>query len=286
MFINISHGSVRDAQVEIPEDSPLTPLILIRCLAVAYVKYVLNNHSVSVDTIDRDLRQAMIEANRVCMHDESTFASFESVITSDEHWLWAMQDVFLNKRLECIAKCKHKNRPQSEIDRLLDLFGVTEERVSNWIDKQHREALSQFHNYIESMKERDRFPLNICESDGQIHREPFTFKYSKFEVIQHGECLLSEESTGKITTKMNGGNLNVMIPKSKLDPYIASEFKFGEISESGDRLMWSRDIMNLRDELPKKGIPDILSLFYKGGNLAKIQFTLYHGIGSVVIFYI
>ena len=134
------------------------------------------------------------------------------------------------------------------------------------------------------MKEEfDKFQSNLGETMGQIPRKEFTYKYNRFEVWQGGKCVFSGDSDNQIVSKLLGKELHVTIDDSKINEVIKKSFSFGEISTNLDRIMWSKDIFNQGGVIEKFN-PDICSMFYKGGALAKVTFTV-HDPNILIEFY-
>jgi hypothetical protein len=119
----------------------------------------------------------------------------------------------------------------------------------------------------------DGFPVNIAETAGSIHREPFAFQYKRFEVWHLGKCIHQGNSIGTIQAKVYNKYLDVTIDDFFLKDFIIDSFCFGEISTLHDRIMWSKDIF---DRIGKKerNNPDVSSLFYLNGELVKVTFTI------------
>jgi hypothetical protein len=129
----------------------------------------------------------------------------------------------------------------------------------------------------------DKFPSNICEMLGPIERKSFIFNYNKIEVWQGGVCIFSCNSNGQILTNVVGEKLNVIIDDASINNHIKKQFSFGQISTNNDRVMWSKDIFNSSDTVERNN-PDISSLFFKGGILSKVTFTI-HDPNTLVEFY-
>lgn len=135
-----------------------------------------------------------------------------------------------------------------------------------------------------SIKEQfDRFPSNLGEMMGQIPRKAFTYKYNRFEVWQGGKCVFSGESENQITSSLIGKELHVTIDDNNINEVIKKNFSFSEISTNLDRIMWSKDIFNQKGIIEKFN-PDICSMFYKDGTLAKVTFTI-HDPNILIEFY-
>ncbi len=119
----------------------------------------------------------------------------------------------------------------------------------------------------------DSFPVNIAETAGTIHREPFAFQYKRFEVWHLGKCIHQGNSNGTIQAKVYDKFLDVIIDDVLLKDFIKANFYFGEISTLHDRVMWSKDIF---DKIGKKerNNPDVSSMFYLNGKLVKVTFTI------------
>jgi hypothetical protein len=129
----------------------------------------------------------------------------------------------------------------------------------------------------------DNFPNNIGETMGPIERNSFTFNYNRFEVWQGGACIYANNSNGQILGKVSNAQLLVAIHDDLIKDYIKRDFSFGEISTNRDRLMWSKDIFNTSEKVEYNN-PDISSLFFKGGSLSKVTFTI-HNPNTLVEFY-
>ncbi|MBG8553989.1 hypothetical protein [Hymenobacter guriensis] len=129
----------------------------------------------------------------------------------------------------------------------------------------------------------DNFPTNIDESLGSIARRPFTFPYTRFEVWHEGACVMSGPSTNTIHAKVIDNQLHVSIHDRNVNEVIKKDFSFGEISTINNRILWSKDIMNVSGRIEKFN-PDLSSLFYQNGRLAKVTFTI-HDPNLLVEFY-
>jgi hypothetical protein len=139
------------------------------------------------------------------------------------------------------------------------------------------DAVNAFMNYMDSAKEWDQFPPgNICEIAGRIERRPFHFKYHSFEVWAGGKCVGKGASDNLLKSQISDQSICVSIHEESLVELVEPRFTFDEISENGDRIMWSRDILNERGIAPERKKPDIMSLFYKGGHIAKIALRFYN----------
>jgi hypothetical protein len=129
----------------------------------------------------------------------------------------------------------------------------------------------------------DRFPSNLAETQGPIARESFRFHYSRFEVWQGGKCIKSGDSKSIIETTLTGKELLVILNDPLLHNHIKPRFSFGEISTNIDRIMWSRDIFDSTG-VTDHNRPDICSLFFRGGVLSKVTFTI-HDPNTLIEFY-
>lgn len=134
------------------------------------------------------------------------------------------------------------------------------------------------------MENYDQFPINIAETSGRISRDPYIFNYSRYEVWQGGQCILSGDSKSKITTEIIRDSLHVQINDRSISNYINSSFSFREISTNGNRILWSKDIFNSTNAV-EYNTPDVSSLFFKNGILSKVTFTI-HNPNTLVEFYI
>ena len=129
----------------------------------------------------------------------------------------------------------------------------------------------------------DQFETNIDETSGNIPRREFLFNYKRFEVWHAGVCIYSGNSNGQILTSISNNYLYVTINDEKINSYINRQFKFGEISTIPDRIMWSKDIYNVKGD-SEKNTPDLQSLFYKNAVLTKVTYTI-HNPNTLVEFY-
>ena len=129
----------------------------------------------------------------------------------------------------------------------------------------------------------DRFPINIKEMTGPIKRESFSFQYSRLEVWQGGQCVSAGSSIGTVSAQVQGVSLLVEVNDPAVRSYIIPRFSFGEISTNGERVLWSKDILNAGGPVERIN-PDLSSLFYKNGSLAKVTFTI-HNPNTLVEFY-
>lgn len=129
----------------------------------------------------------------------------------------------------------------------------------------------------------DAFPTNIDESLGPITRKPYKFPYSRFEVWHEGACIKSGTSYNAIEAKLVDNHLHVSIHDDNVNEVIKKEFSFGEISTLNNRVLWSKDIMNTSGRTERFN-PDLSSLFYQNGQLAKVTFTI-HDPNILVEFY-
>lgn len=129
----------------------------------------------------------------------------------------------------------------------------------------------------------DGFSTNIGEVSGRIARKPYVFNYSRFEVWQDGICKMSGSSNNRIEAKLVGNDLHVTVEDDKVNSCIKKKFVFGQISTTNDRTLWSKDIFN-ETGVTEKFNPDLSSLFYKNGQLAKVTFTI-HDPDLLVEFY-
>ena len=119
----------------------------------------------------------------------------------------------------------------------------------------------------------DAFPINICEGQGTITRDGYSFNYNKIEVWQNQQCIFSLLTSGRIEGKIENGSLNVAIDDSNVSKFISNRFSFQEISTNIDRILWSNDLLNKFGDR-QKSIPDISSLFFKNHSLSKITFLI------------
>lgn len=137
--------------------------------------------------------------------------------------------------------------------------------------------------YKKKSEQWDQFPRNIKERSGPIERESFDFHYTRFEVWKAGQCIASRDSDGVLVARVQGKRLLVEITDSDVEEHIVPKFEFKEISTNGDRILWSKDILNTGVPV-EHNTPDVASLFYKNQSLAKVTFTI-HDPNTLVEFY-
>jgi hypothetical protein len=125
-----------------------------------------------------------------------------------------------------------------------------------------------------SDEEFDSFPaMNLDECDGPIERKPFTFQYEEIAVWSGGECIVESVAFGELEAVSQGEGLQVSIEEALVRDYLLEDFEFRQISENIDRVIWSNDILNPAGE-DSLGVPSLMSLFYKGRQLAKVSLTV------------
>ena len=118
-------------------------------------------------------------------------------------------------------------------------------------------------------------PNNVLETSGLLDRQPFTFSYGRFEVWKDGKLIDSGFSKNRVIATIENRYLIVKIEDQKINNHINSFFKFPEISATGNRILWSKDLQNKRG-LPEKNTPDLCSLFYRNSKLTKVTFTIFN----------
>ena len=119
----------------------------------------------------------------------------------------------------------------------------------------------------------DRFPTNVCETNGYIDRNPITFNFSKVEVWFNGKCILNLDKQGKLVGEINNKNMYFKMDNSNLENHISSQFTFEEISTS-NRIIWSKDLTNQKNLSYKDYEPYLVSLFYINNVLVKAAFNI------------
>lgn len=132
------------------------------------------------------------------------------------------------------------------------------------------EAMKAFMNAMQEAKQWDQFKSgNLCEMLHPIKRCPFDFEYHKVQVWQGGQCVAEASGKHRLKARVDGDLLIVTLNDPRLRELTVSEFCFGQISENGDRIMWTKDIFNESEEVYPND-PSIMSLFYKSGHIARI----------------
>lgn len=137
------------------------------------------------------------------------------------------------------------------------------------------DAVNAFMNAMKSAKEWDQFPSgNLCEMLRPIERRSFNFKYHNVQVWQDGKCVAEQKGDYSLSAQVHDGVMHVSLHDLRLRDMVFQHFTFGQISENGDRIMWSKDIFNDTGETERNN-PDIMSLFYKNGHIARIYIHIH-----------
>jgi len=132
------------------------------------------------------------------------------------------------------------------------------------------DALKGFMDYMAKAQEWDQFyPGNYCENVRPISRRPFCFKYHTVQIWKENKCVKEVKSNHSLVATLHGNILNVRHNEPLFADMVVPIFSFGEISESGDRIMWSKDLYNVHGRVAYND-PNLMSLFYKNGHIARI----------------
>lgn len=138
-------------------------------------------------------------------------------------------------------------------------------------DSMNNTDVIAFCNNLDQTNEWDQYyPGNYIEQIRSVDRKNFRFFFGT--VIDHRKGL--PPNTIKFASILQGhvdseGLMNVSFPEGTLE-FCSKSFMFEEVSESGDRILWSKDILNNRGVNGKTQIPDLMSLFYKNGHLLRV----------------
>ena len=136
------------------------------------------------------------------------------------------------------------------------------------------DALKGFMDYMAQAQEWDQFyPGNYCEHIRPIPRRPFCFKYHNVQIWKDQKCVKEVNGEHLLVATLNGTQLDVRHNDPLFVDVVVPIFSFGEISESGDRIIWSKDILNETGKVSFND-PSMMSLFYKNGHIARIYFHL------------
>ena len=112
---------------------------------------------------------------------------------------------------------------------------------------------------------------NFIECVRPIERKSFLFPFgfarrgTDTEILRFSGTLLGEVDMQ--------GNMHVSFPCESFRD-VSKSFLFSEISESGNRIMWSKDLENTKGFNGEFRVPDLMSLFYKNGNLLRIYLKI------------
>lgn len=118
----------------------------------------------------------------------------------------------------------------------------------------------------------DKFPINLLESRGPIKLDPIEVISDNINVWENGAIVKHLETRTSISLDNQFNGINYVISNKELRPYINLVGNFLEKSENKDRILLSTSLLS--GGLGRFQYPDMLSLFYKNRQLAKLQFTI------------
>jgi tetratricopeptide (TPR) repeat protein len=122
----------------------------------------------------------------------------------------------------------------------------------------------------------DKFQPNFLESEGKITRKDFQFVANSCLVWHGGQKFFESNLKYKISAALDegSGNLNVTLNNTGIEKFVLNTFNFNEISQTIDRVLWSKD-MELDGENLSRLQPSNMSLFYCNGILRRIYLNVY-----------
>jgi hypothetical protein len=132
---------------------------------------------------------------------------------------------------------------------------------------------------MQEAKQWDQFPSgNWCEQLRPIERKSFDFVYDTAQIWMGGLCTKEEKGESTFEARVLANELQISITDSRLHPYTAACFRFAEISENGDRMIWANNteriaglMSNMYDDgNAQPNVPSAMSMFFKQGHLSKI----------------
>lgn len=130
----------------------------------------------------------------------------------------------------------------------------------------------------------DEQPVNILEQFGPIEKNGFNFNCSSYVVWSNGQCIEQGTVNSIISADYHSDEIHVQISDTTLLQLLKPVFSLSEVSENIDRLLWSKDLLNLKGATTKPKEPDTMSLFYKDGGLVKIALNLFHNVTLIELF--
>lgn len=115
----------------------------------------------------------------------------------------------------------------------------------------------------------DSFPVNICESIGEIERRGFNFVCSSYRIWSGGSIILQDKGDFNIYGMVSDGILGVGISSDIFSKFVCESFYFENISTTKDRVLWTKS-----SQLVSERTASALSLFYKKMVLSRVAITI------------
>lgn len=122
------------------------------------------------------------------------------------------------------------------------------------------------------METYDQFPINLLESQGSITIPSVKVLSDNVNIWENGGVVEHSVTPTSIILDTQSEGVSYIITNQKLGQFINLNGFFKEKSENKDRILLSTDLF--AGGIGEYMCPDMLSLFYKQGKLAKLQFTI------------
>ena len=122
------------------------------------------------------------------------------------------------------------------------------------------------------METYDQFPINLLESQGPIIISPVEVISDNINIWENGIIIDHSVTPTSIVLDTFPEGTSYVIANKKLEQFINLKGIFKEKSENRDRILLSTDLFV--GGIGEYMRPDMLSLFYINGKLAKLQFTI------------
>lgn len=118
----------------------------------------------------------------------------------------------------------------------------------------------------------DQFPINLLESQGPITIPSVKVISDNINIWENGSVVEHSVTPTSIILDTQSEGVSYIITNQKLGQFINLNGFFKEKSENKDRILLSTNLF--AGGIGEYRYPDMLSLFYKQGRLAKLQFTI------------
>ncbi len=122
------------------------------------------------------------------------------------------------------------------------------------------------------METYDQFPINLLESQGSIVIPSINVISDNINVWENGTIIEHGITPTSIFIESTPSIVKYKIENENLERFICLIGSFAEKSENKDRILLSTNLF--AGGLGEYKRPDMLSLFYQKGSLAKLQFTI------------
>lgn len=123
---------------------------------------------------------------------------------------------------------------------------------------------------------------NVCETLSKIERRSFSCSVSIVKVWYQDACTIEHVGEFNISGMLDKGGISIKHDCNQISGICGTNFHFCEISENGDRIMWSNDLFNTKNQVVY-GVPDILSLFFVDNVVMRVYIHI-HNPGLLIEF--